>query len=188
MQGHPDSQTKHYCHALVEKYSSAAIAAKHEVRETVIAKLEFPLLSSQAEFEKGELCPDIKQAQKDIAWADHLVLIYPLWLGDMPALVKGFCEQVFRPGFALSEVRQDDMYKKLLKGKSARIFVTMGMPAFVYRWFFKAHTVKSLKRNILSFCGFNPVGISLIGQVHEGKEDHLRDELSKAAHLGNIAE
>ena len=38
--------------------------------------------------------------------------------------------------------------KKGLKGRSAGIVVTMGMPALVYLWYFGAHSVKSLERNI----------------------------------------
>jgi putative NADPH-quinone reductase len=41
----------------------------------------------------------------------------------------------------------------------------MGMPAFVYRWFFRAHSLKSLQRNILGFCGIEPIKVSLVGQV-----------------------
>ena len=32
-------------------------------------------------------------------WAEHLVFLFPLWLGDMPAVLKGFLEQLMRPGF-----------------------------------------------------------------------------------------
>jgi putative NADPH-quinone reductase len=41
----------------------------------------------------------------------------------------------------------------------------MGMPAFVYRWYFGAHGLKSLQRNILGFVGVRPVRSSLIGMV-----------------------
>jgi putative NADPH-quinone reductase len=50
-------------------------------------------------------------------------------------------------------------------GRSARIVVTMGMPAFVYRWYFRAHGVKNLKRNILRFVGLAPVRDTLLGSV-----------------------
>jgi putative NADPH-quinone reductase len=69
-----------------------------------------------------------------------------IWLGDMPAVLKGFSEQVLRPGFAISGSRAGHLPKELLAGRSARIVVTMGMPALFYR----AHSVKSLKRNILA--------------------------------------
>ena len=41
-----------------------------------------------------------------------------------------------------------------MSGKSARIVVTMGMPGFWYRWYFRAHSLRSLQRNILKFVGF----------------------------------
>ena len=124
--------------------------------------------------------------QQDIAWADHLVLIFPLWLGDMPALVKGFLEQVARPGFAIGEpAKKGGM--KLLRGRSARIVVTMGMPAFIYRWYFGAHAIRSLERNVLRFVGVAPVRRSLIGLV-EGKDGGRRTRwLAAMERLGTKA-
>ncbi|MDR4471425.1 MAG: NAD(P)H-dependent oxidoreductase [Nitrospira sp.] len=74
-----------------------------------VARLEFPLLRTKAEFEHGVPSDSIKQAQDAIRWADHLVIVYPLWLGSMPALLKAFFEQVFRPGnaFGISSTRAD---------------------------------------------------------------------------------
>jgi putative NADPH-quinone reductase len=57
------------------------------------------------------------------------------------------------------------MWPGLLVGKSARIVVTMGMPAFVYRWYFLAHSLRSLERNILRFCGIGPIRETLFGMV-----------------------
>lgn len=34
--------------------------------------------------------------------AEHIVFVSPLWLGTMPALLKGFLEQVMRPDVALA--------------------------------------------------------------------------------------
>jgi putative NADPH-quinone reductase len=104
----------------------------------------------------------------DIRDADHLVIFYPLWMGTMPALLKAFLEQVFRPGFAYSEKAEGKGWNRLLKGKSARIVVTMGMPALIYRWYFGAHSLRSLERNILGMCGIGPIRESLIGMVEGG--------------------
>ena len=57
------------------------------------------------------------------------------------------------------------MPKKLLAGKSARIIVTMGVPALFYRWYFRAHSLKSFERNILAFCVFRPIRASVVGLV-----------------------
>jgi putative NADPH-quinone reductase len=89
--------------------------------------------------------------------------VYPLWLGTMPAVLKAFFEQVFRPGFAFA--LGGKAWSRRLKGKSARIVVTMGMPALVYRWYFGAHGLKSLERSILGFCGIGPIRESLFGMI-----------------------
>src|SRR3546814_3372437 len=83
----------------------------------------------------------------DVCSSDRVIL-YPLWLGDVPALLKGFLEQILRPDFAIDE-GSTGMSAKLLTGRSARIIVTMGMPAPIYRLFFRAHSLKSLDRNLL---------------------------------------
>jgi putative NADPH-quinone reductase len=104
----------------------------------------------------------------------------------MPALLKAFLEQVLRPGFAF-EYQSRGMPKKLLKGTSARVVVTMGMPASVYRWVYFAHSLRSLKRNILAFCGIAPIRSTLIGNV-EGMSDRQRMEwLDEVRGLGMLA-
>ena len=187
IQGHPDAQARHLGHGLADEYAKGAEDGGHEVKRIEVAHLDFPFLRTKEDFEKGALPDSIKLAQDTIKWADHLVIIYPLWHGSMPALLKGFFEQVFRPGFALEYQESGRMPKKLLTGKSARIVVTMGIPAFVYRWFFLAHSLKSLKRDILGSCGIGPIKSSLIGPV-EGMDDRQRagwlDEMRGLGDLG----
>ena len=163
--GHPDPDGEHLTQALVDAYAHGACASGHEVRRVRVAKLDFPLLRSQREWQHEPLPAPLEQAQADIAWAQHLVLFFPLWLGDMPALLKGFLEQVARPGFAFKPEGANPMGRKGLSGRSARVVVTMGMPALVYRWYFRAHSVKALERNILGFVGIAPVNETLIGSV-----------------------
>lgn len=96
----------------------------------------------------------------------------------MPALLKGFLEQIARPGFALSN-SNGGVPKKLLSGRSARLVVTMGMPATVYRWLFRAHSIKALERNILGFIGIAPIHKTLIGMV-EGPKSASPERLAAA--------
>ncbi len=164
IQGHPDPAPDRLCRALAEAYARGAASGGHEVRRIDIATLDFLLLRTQAEFERGAPSPAIVEAQEALRWADHWVIVYPLWLGDAPALFKGFIEQTFRPGFAL-RYREGKLPEGLLKGKSARVIVTMGMPAFVYRYYFFAHGLRNLKRNILKYAGVTPVRDTLIGSA-----------------------
>jgi putative NADPH-quinone reductase len=184
IQGHPDPARKHFCHALADAYADGARESGHEVRRIEIAQLDFPLLRTKEDFEGGTTPPSLRSCQADLGWADHLVLIYPLWLGSMPALLKAFLEQVFRPGFAFEGEAAAGRWRKRLRGKSARIVVTMGMPTLVYRWYFRAHSLKSLERNILGFCGIGPIRETLIGMVETIGQRRRSAHLSKIRDLG----
>jgi putative NADPH-quinone reductase len=177
---HPDPDPARFVHALAAAYLRGA--SGRETRLITLAELDFPLLRSAHDWMEGTVPPAILKAQKDIAWAEHIVFLYPLWLGDVPALLKGFLEQVMRPGFALS-YRGRRFPKKLLKGRSARIVVTMGMPAFFYRLYYRAHSLKSLERNILRFVGIGAVTETIIGLV-EASADKRKAWLEEMEGLG----
>ena len=183
IQGHPDSSQTHFDHALAAAYQRGAESAGHQVEIIDVAAIDFPLLRSYDEFYKQDPPAVILPCQEQIRHADHLVIIYPLWMGSMPALLKGFLEQLFRPGFAMRMLDEGKHWEKLLKGKSARVIVTMGMPALVYRWLFRAHSLKSLEQNILKFTGISPVRKSLIGTV-EGSAKHRDRWIRKITGLG----
>ncbi|WP_239700581.1 NAD(P)H-dependent oxidoreductase [Massilia sp. 9096] len=134
VQGHPDRQRYHLCHALVQAYAEGARAAGHDVELIEPAHLRFPLLSSRAEWEHGTLPPQLCAAQESIRRADHLVFVYPLWLGDMPAMLEGFLEQVARPRMFVTMVDGKPVPTRLLQGRSARLVISTGMPGLAYRW------------------------------------------------------
>jgi putative NADPH-quinone reductase len=181
--GHPDPDDARFCHALANAYAEGAGLAGHSVRRLTLAQIEIPLLRTKHDWETESPPRSIRECQEAIGWAEHLVIIYPLWLGSMPALLKAFLEQAFRPGFAI-EAKHGKMWPGLLTRKSARIVITMGMPALAYRWFFLAHSLKSLERNILRFSGIGPIREALIGGV-EGLGAAGRDKwLAKARALG----
>lgn len=179
VQGHPDPAAGHFGHALAQAYARGARESGREVRMIDVARLDLPFLRNASEWEAGPVPPAVSDAQRDIAWAEHVAIFFPLWLGDMPAVLKAFFEQVMRPGYAIGKTTRG-LPKKLLKGRSARVVVTMGMPAIFYRAYYRAHSVKSLKRNILEFVGFGPVRTTIIGMV-EGPKD------KRAAWLGTLA-
>ncbi len=187
IQGHPDPDPRRLCHLLGEAYAEGARGAGHEVYIARVATLDFPLLRSQADWEAGvDGAPEsLVEVMEACTRADHFVLIYPLWLGTMPALLKGFLEQTFRPGVALSNEADGGFPKPKFRGKSARVVVTMGMPAIAYRWLFRAHSLKSLERNILKFAGVKPVRETLFGLVDRAGDERVRSRwLAKMRDLG----
>ena len=142
--------------------------------------LDMTLVASADDFIEGGAPAAIVDAQTCIRWADHVVIVLPLWLGGLPAKLKGFFEQTFRYGFALGA--PDQKLAGLLKGRSARVIVTMGMPGLVFRLLFGAHGLKALTRGVLWISGFAPVRCLVIGGV--AKRRDLAACLHKVEALG----
>jgi putative NADPH-quinone reductase len=184
IQGHPDPARGHLCHALAAAYAEGARGAGHAVELVEPAQLAFPLLADPAAWQEAPPPPALLPVQQAIARAEHLVIVYPLWLGDMPARFKGFLEQVLRPGFALARAPSNPMKAGLLGGRSARVIVTMGMPAPFYHWFYRAHGVQVLRRNVLHFVGIAPVRATLVGSAGSMPPERVARWCGRIAALG----
>lgn len=183
IQGHPDPAGNRLCHALADAYAEGAASAGHGVHRIEIAKLDFAVLRTQQDFESGAV-PDLLVPARDaIVSAQHVLIVFPLWHGTMPALLKAFIEQVMRPGIALA-YGSGGFPRGLLKGCSARVVVTMGMPALIYRWYFGAHGVRGLERSVLRFAGMNPVRETLLGMVQAADEPRRRRWLDRMKDYG----
>ena len=157
--GHPDPSLDRLCRGLAMAYAEGARGAGHEVRTIDLAPLVFPMLRTSQEF----------------------VLVFPLWLGTMPAKLKAFLEQVMRPGTAFAFPAEGEGFaKSLLRGRSARLVVTMGMPAAVYRIWYLNHGIAGMRRGILNFVGIRPVRETLFGMVANA------DDAKRAKWIGQM--
>lgn len=185
--GHPDPSPERYIHALASAYGEAAKQQGHKVRVVKLAECEFPSLARNDDYLHSNPPDTIATIQDDFAWSTHVAVFFPLWLGDMPAKLKALFEQVLRPGFAYKSSGKG-FPKQLLKGRSARIVVTMGMPALFYRWYFRAHSLKSLVRNIFHFVGIRPVGLSIVGRVESMSDKHRQTWLDRMRRLGGAGQ
>jgi putative NADPH-quinone reductase len=184
---HPDADPGRLCAALTKAYCDGAAASGHDVRRLDLASLRVPFLASKEEFEERPMPDSLVAAAESIRWCEHLVLVMPLWLGTMPALLKAFLEQVMRPGFAFQYGPDGDTQTLLLKGRSARIIVTMGMPATLYRIWFLSHGIAGLRRSVLNFVGFRPVRQTFVGLAADGHEAKLSIKAEKVRALGALA-
>lgn len=183
---HPDPDPARYVHALADAYAEGATEAGHDLRRIDLAGLNIPLLASRRQWTEEPVPAQCRAGQEAIHWAEHIAFFYPLWLGDMPALLKAFLEQVLRPGFAIDYAAEHGP-GGMLGGRSARIVVTMGMPALFYRAYYGAHSVRAFKRNMLAFVGIDPLFASIIGNV-EGSPAHRERWLRKMQIYGRLGE
>ncbi|MDR9852121.1 NAD(P)H-dependent oxidoreductase [Paenibacillus sp. VCA1] len=180
--GHPDPES--YCHALAHAYIKGAEAGGANVRLLDLAAMKFGPILQYGYRKRTELEPDLVQAREIISCADHLVWVYPTWWGTMPALMKGFIDRVFLPGFAFSSAPDSLVVKKLLKGKTARLLVTMDSPSWYYRLALRQAGHVLMKRGILQFSGIRPVRITEISKVKMLSAEKRKHWLEKAESLG----
>ncbi|GAC1043181.1 NAD(P)H-dependent oxidoreductase [Rhizobium sp. No.120] len=183
IEAHPDGHDKHLCGAFADAYATGAIEAGFTLRRLDISQLDFPLLRSREAFESGAIPESLTPAVEAIQWAEHMVFVFPLWLGTMPALLKAFLEQVFRPGVAF-QYQEGGAAKRLLSGCTAHIIVTMGMPSLIYRFWFGAHGTSVLRRSILNFAGIRPVRQTFFGMIEQVGEERRRRWLAQVKKLG----
>ncbi|XEC95110.1 NAD(P)H-dependent oxidoreductase [Paenibacillus tarimensis] len=180
--GHPYSDS--YNAALSEAYKRGAIAGGAAVRSIDIGKLAFEPNLKFGYHKRIELEKDLLAAQEIILWADHLVFVYPIWWGTVPALLKGFIDRTFLPGFAYRERPNSMLFDKLLRGKSARLIVTMDAPSWYYRFVYRQAGHRVMKQATLQFCGVNPVKITELCSVKSSTDNQRAQWLATVEALG----
>lgn len=180
--GHPVKDT--FSDQLRESYKKGATSSGAEIREIVLRKLKFDLNFSEGYRGNQELEPDLVKAQEDITWADHIVVIYPNWWSTFPALMKGFIDRTFLPGFAFKYRKGSLLWDKLLTGRSARMIVTMDTPPWYYWLIYRRPGHNAMKRGILEFCGIKPVRITTIGSLKASSDSKRLRWIAKVEKLG----
>jgi len=180
---HPDPAPERFCFALTDAYQAAAEVAGHQVQRFNMAELEFGFLNTAEEFEAPPP-DDIKRLQDAVTASDHVVMTYPLWYGTLPAKTKAGLEHLGRHAYLIGKSDSAHAWpQQHMKGKSARLVVTMGMPGFAYRLFFGAHSLKGLEAGLFRISGFKPVRHTIFGGV-ELSADHRARMLRTMTDLG----
>lgn len=180
--GHPDQESFNY--ALSNAYKKGAERSGAIIEEINIRELDFNPNLQFGYRKRTELEADLLKAQELIKWAEHLVWIYPVWWGSVPAIMKGFIDRVFLPGFAFKKREGSVWWDKFLGGKTARLICTLDQPAWYYKWVYGNPSHKAMKRLTLNFVGVKKVKISTIGPIRLSKESFRSNWLKKVEKLG----
>lgn len=152
---HPNSQS--FNHALLETTIQGLKAAKMEVRVRDLYAEGFdPVLSASdiISTKQGKIPEDIAREQAELIWATHLVLIYPIWWGDRPAILKGWFDRIFHYGFAHKGGQG------LLVQEKALVLQTTGEPAAYYGAAEKIpYFHPTITEGTLHYCGIKDVHV-----------------------------
>ena len=152
--GHPSSDS--FCAALARHYQDSARQAGHEVRTLHLGDLDFDPILRQGYRQPQPLEADLLDAQQAITRATRLVLVFPIWWGGIPALLKGFLDRILLPGFAFRYKPGSPFPEKLLAGRHAHLLVPMDTPPWYYRWVYAMPGLHQMRRTPLAFCGSRP--------------------------------
>ncbi|MEM9597009.1 MAG: NAD(P)H-dependent oxidoreductase [Acidobacteriota bacterium] len=163
--GHPDSES--FTGHLAAEYVAAAESAGREVRVFRLGEMDFDPILHHGYRERQELEPDLVELRGAITWATHLAIFYPIWWGEIPALLKGMFDRILLPGYAFKYRKNSPFWDRLLAGRSARVFTTMDTPPWYFRWVYRRPGHRVIRSNILDFCGIRPVKIHSIGSVRK---------------------
>jgi len=183
IQGNPDANS--FCGSLAKAYIDSARLSGSEVRELQLAQLKFDPILWHGYNKIQKLEPDLVKAQELIRWSKHIVFVYPNWWGAMPALMKGFFDRVFLPGFAFKYREGSPFWDKLLSGRTAQLMVTMDTPPWYYRWIYHRPGHNEMKRTILGFCGIKVVKISEFAPIKGSRQQKREKWIALAKDLGS---
>ncbi|MGX1830995.1 NAD(P)H-dependent oxidoreductase [Paenibacillus taichungensis] len=106
--------------------------------------------------QKKTLDPLVKDYQKRLLAADHIIFIFPIWWEAMPASTKGFLDKVFAKGIIYEEPKKGRPFVSQLKTlKGVSLLTVMATPGFFYRWIFGNPITKILFRGTFRKMGFH---------------------------------
>lgn len=180
--GHPQKDS--LSASLAENYQKGAIDAGHSTEILNLNSLKFDLILKGSRMDTEHIEPDIRKAQEVINKVDHLVFIYPIWWGTYPALLKGFIDRTFLSGFAYTHDEATKKLVKLLKGKTARLVVTMDTPKWFYLLFYNNFGLRAMKQGLLHYCGISPVKTTIFSPVRTSTQQNRSNWRLKVKELG----
>ena len=181
--GHPFDQS--FCQALADAYYEGATKGTGITAKLInLHQLKFDPILHKGYSEIQELEADLHMMQQELLAADHIVVVYPVWWGAVPALLKGFLDRTLVPGFAFKYRKGSPLWDRLLKGKTGRLIVTSDGPWWWNRFIYGDPAIKMMKKAVFEFCGIDPVSVILFDEIKASKPQQRLAHLERVKKLG----
>ncbi len=182
-----DTEKKSLATLLALEYVRGATESGFELRYTHLASMNFDPILHKGYRVIQSYEPDLVKFQEDVKWADHVVIIHPVWWATTPALLKGLFDRAWMPGFAFN-MWKTGLFKGLgwtghLKGKSAHIIQTSGAYPLAITLLFGSSS-RLLKDGILGFAGISPIKVTKFGPVERAPAEKVTKWLKKVYEMG----
>lgn len=184
--GHPDKGR--FASHLLDVYRSK-LPATHSVESVAVRDLGFSPILQFGYRARTEWEADLMALAAKLDDCDHLVVAFPMWWGGEPAELKGLLDRLLLPGFAFTYHAADPWWDRLMEGRSADVIATMDTPPIFLRFAYGNAIVKRWKKQVLGFCGFQPVRFLACGPIKQGGvEKNLAKWERKIASLARTIE
>lgn len=184
LNAHPDSGS--FCDRIADAYVVGAHLGGHQVEAVALRDLSFDLVLRGGYAHPGPLEPDLVEQQRLVAWCEHLVVVSPNWWWSAPALLKGYIDRVFLPGFAMCYQDRFLYVQPLLRGRSARVIYTQNAPRLVGILFRSDLFWQWIKRAVLHHCGFAPVRRMVLYNAQHASDQDRNRFLDNVRELGRL--
>lgn len=166
-----------FAHHMAQTFLEQSILSGHDVRLIDLYKPEnhqdFLILDAENKATQQENVDIMKQ---QIARADELVFCYPMRWYDCPAILKNRFDLNFASKFAYSYKKDSIMPHQLLKGKTARVFVTGWSPKWLLLTLGLTHLV-TMAIARLRYCGVRLKSYTVFGSMNNYRWLHTRQNM-----------
>ncbi len=175
--------------ALAQAYRAGAEAAGHETRALALSEMDFTPDLGQSSFRNTPpLEPDLVTFRDALTWAEHVVLIAPMWWGGLPAKAKGLFDRTLLPGYAFDpRKRRFGLPRPLLGGRTGRLILTSDTPGWAFALMYRSAAKHQFQRQILSYVGLRPRGFTHFSPVEHSTLTLRARWLAKTEALGRKA-
>lgn len=178
LNGHPFQPS--FSAALADRHQGVLEAGGMTTRRLDLAGMQVPDLATRRPGD-AEMTGDVLLFWEALIWADHLVIVHPLWWGGMPAKLKALFDIGLQTGKAYRYEGSHPLPLGLLKGRSARLIVTSDTPGFFMALAYGNAHFRAMKNQILKFVGFDPVRLTHLSVMRNSTPEQRAGFLEKAA-------
>ena len=125
--------------------------------------------------------PIVLRYMKKLHWAEHIVMIFPVWWMTMPAMMKGFVDKVIFPGVAY-KMEDGKLVSTLSDLRQVTVISTMNTPSDIYKDLFGNSLEGSLIKGTFNQIGIHDVrwiSLNLVKQCGDERRWLWLDEIEK---------
>lgn len=124
--GHPAPDS--FCHSIARAYADAIVECGQQCVTRDLYAIGFdPLLKADERPETAgfHLSPDVEAELSFVKSSRSITLVYPIWYGMPPAIIKGYVDRVLGAGLGVKAVHEGKE-QEALSGKQLVLLTTSG--------------------------------------------------------------